>query len=106
MHLIVKCNKRHRYIGFIVKTLDKNLTKSEMVKEIRSQSGSLFQKDCTEMGIRLIRFDGTAGIIKCNYLAKEQTITLLQSIKKIEVETIATSGTIRSLIKKHMQSYL
>jgi len=82
-----------------------------MIKELRRQCSYLFNKDCDEMGIRLIRFDGTAGIIKCNHVEKENTIKLLRSIKKIttkeiEVTTLATSGTIRSLMKKHMDTSL
>lgn len=59
------------------------------------------------MGIRLIRFDGSTGIIKCNHTEKENTIKLLRSIKKIiskdvSIETLGTSGTIKALIRKHM----
>ena len=59
------------------------------------------------MNIRLIRFDGTNGIVKCNHVEKENIIKLLKSIKKvsskkIEIETVGTSGTIKALIKKHM----
>jgi len=59
------------------------------------------------MGINLIRFDGEKGILRCNHTEKENTIDLLRSIKeinseKVNFETIGTSGTIKSLIKKHM----
>ena len=82
-----------------------------MLREIRRQCKFIFNKDCREMGIRLIRFDGVAGILKCNHLEKENAIMLLKSIKKIgskdvEVVTIATSGTIRSLVKKHMANFI
>ena len=111
MYTIVKDNRRQRYIGFVVKTLEKNLNKSEMLKEIQRQCKYIFNKDCKEMGMRLIRFDGTVGILKCSHLEKENTIMLLQSIKKIEsknveVVTVATSGTIRSLVKKHMTNFI
>jgi RNase P/RNase MRP subunit POP5 len=54
------------------------------------------------MHIRLIRFDGYSGIIRCSYTEKENMIQLLQSItkidgKSIEVTPVVTSGTIRSL---------
>jgi len=82
-----------------------------MTKELQRQCNHVFNKDCNTMGIRLIRFNGKAGIIKCNHTEKENAIQLLQSIKKIaskkqEVTTIATSGTIRSLIHKHMSTDL
>jgi len=59
------------------------------------------------MGIRLIHFDGKVGILRCSHLEKEHAIELLHSIDKIsshdvDISTIATSGTIRSLMKKHM----
>lgn len=110
MYAIVKGNIRQRYIGFVVKTLDKNLNKSEILREIQRQCKYIFNKDCKEMGIRLIRFDGTTGILKCNHLEKENAIILLQSIKKMQMKkakivTFATSGTIRSLVKKHMLNF-
>ena len=82
-----------------------------MLSEIRRQCNFIFNKDCREMGIRLIRFDGAAGILKCNHLEKENAIMLLKSIKKIgskdvEVTTIATSGTIRYLVKKNIWQIL
>jgi RNase P/RNase MRP subunit POP5 len=59
------------------------------------------------MGIRLIRFDGMTGIVKCNHTEKEKTIKLLQSIvkissQKVQVETFGTSGTIKALMRKHI----
>jgi len=61
------------------------------------------------MGIYLIRFDGEKGIVRCNHIEKDNTIKLLRSIKgigtkKVSIETLGTSGTIKSLIKKHMQN--
>jgi len=59
------------------------------------------------MGIYLIRFDGRKGIVKCNHIDKDKTINLLTSIDninshKIKIKTLGTSGTIKSLIRKHM----
>jgi len=59
------------------------------------------------MGIYLIRFDGRKGIVKCNHIDKDNTINLLTSIDninshKIKIKTLGTSGTIKSLIRKHM----
>jgi len=59
------------------------------------------------MGLRLIRFDGVKGILRCNHVEKDDTIKLLKSIKsisseKVEIETVGTSGTIKSLISKYM----
>ena len=107
MYTIAKGNRRQRYIAFIVKNFDKNLNKSLILDEIRKKCNQMLKKDLKETGIRLIRFVDSTGIIKCNHLEKENTILILKSIKKlgaknVEVVPIATSGTIRSLIKKHM----
>ena len=60
------------------------------------------------MGIFLIRLNIDHGIVRCKHTEKDNTIKLLKSIKKIsdrkvEIETLGTSGTIKSLIKKHMR---
>lgn len=78
-----------------------------MINEIRKQCKVFLNKDCREIGLRLIKFDGTKGIVKCNHVEKENTIKILKSIKKIssqkvDIETVGTSGTIKTLIKKHM----
>lgn len=80
-----------------------------MVSEIRKQCKHILNKNCEEMGIRLIRFDERTGIIKCNHIEKENTIKLLKSIdkvssQKVKIETIGTSGTIKALVKKHMSN--
>jgi len=68
-----------------------------------------FNKNCGSMGIRLISFNGKYGIVRCNHTEKENTIKLLNYIKKISIndvyiETIGTSGTIKALIKKYIIS--
>ena len=62
------------------------------------------------MGLYLIRFKKDMGIVKCKHTQKENTIKLLTSIKnissnKLDVETLGTSGTIKTLIKKHMADF-
>ena len=78
-----------------------------MINVLRSKCRNMFSKECKELGIYLTRFDGETGIIKCNHIEKEKTIDLLKSIKKIssrkiEIETLGTSGTIKALEKKHL----
>ncbi len=57
-----------------------------------------------------MRFDEDKGILRCKHTEKENAIRLLKSIKKInsqqiQIQTIGTSGTIKSLIKKHLNKY-
>ena len=59
------------------------------------------------MGIFLTRINGDKGIVRCKHTEKDNTINLLTSIttiegEKVNIKTLGTSGTIKSLIKKHM----
>jgi len=85
----------------------KQFKKEDLKREIHNRCNILFDKNYREMGIRLIKFDGEKGILRCNHIEKENAITLLKSIKEIDseivnFETVGTSGTIKSLMKKHM----
>ena len=113
MYIIVKKTRRNRYICFVVKSPNKqfNIEKYEINNEIKLQCKNLFNKNCENMGIRLISFNGKKGIVKCNHIEKDNTIKLLNSIKKIssneiEILTIGTSGTIKTLIKKYISENL
>jgi len=84
-----------------------HIKKAEIIYELELQCQHLFNKNCKDMGIFLIRVDERKGIVKCNHIEKENTIKLLKSIKEIssnnvDIETVGTSGTIKTLIKKHM----
>jgi len=77
-----------------------------MISVLRSQTTSLFHSSLKEKNIFLTRFNGKKGIVRCQHTEKQDTINLLQSIteingKPVEVKTIATSGTIKSLVQKH-----
>ena len=108
MLVIIKEGRRRRYIGFKVKPLrDVVFTKTQISGEIQNSCFSIFEKDCKELGIYLVRFDDKKGIVRCKHTDKANTIKLLKSIKKIsnenvEIETLGTSGTIKALVKKHM----
>ena len=110
MYDIIKDGRRRRYIGFVIKasTRDQHIERFEIISEIKRRCRQLFSKDCKELGIYLTRFDGEKGIVRCNHIEKENTIKLLKSIRKIyshevEIETLGTSGTIKSLVRKHME---
>jgi len=103
--IIVRNKIRQRYIGFKIKSNNKTPIKSFIQKEIQRQCKSILNKESKEMGIKIIRINGNIGIIKCNHVEKNNVIMLLKSINKIgsqdvNINTIATSGTIRSLINK------
>ena len=107
MYGIVKGTRRHRYISFRVALVGNNhsLSDMELIQALRQQTHDLFSKAAKELGLWVVQFDGTTGIIKCNYQEKEHTIQLLQSLKKIgsksvTVTTSTTSGTIRGITDK------
>lgn len=110
MYGIVKGIRRHRYIKFHVKTIGRSSspTKLELIQALRTQTWDVFSKDVNEMGLWLVCFDGTTGIVKCKYQEKEHIIQLLHSLKKIgskhvELITYATSGTIRGLTQEPLE---
>lgn len=105
---IIKEGRRRRYIGFNISTIDKKpITKDDLIDAVRMKCSTLFKKDFRDMELFILRFNGEKGIIRCKHLEKENTIKLLISIekigsKKVKIDTIATSGTIKSLVNKHM----
>jgi len=107
---IIKEGRRRRYIGFKI-FLSKDITvdKKDMINALKQQCRKKLKKELKDLGIFLIRFDGHLGIVRCNHIEKDNTIDLLNSLnyvssQKVKIETIGTSGTIKSLIKKHMNN--
>jgi RNase P/RNase MRP subunit POP5 len=82
-----------------------------VISEIKKHCKKMFNRDYKNLGLYLIRYkEEGIGIIRCKHTEKENTIKLLSNIKKIgliktNIDTIATSGTIKSLICKHMSKY-
>jgi RNase P/RNase MRP subunit POP5 len=99
---------RNRYIAFIIHTKNEiDLQRNEVIKSIQQHCYQTYQKSCKSYGFFVTRFQNNTGILRCNHTEKNRAITLLRSIqhvntKKVEIETLGTSGTIKSLIKKHL----
>lgn len=109
MSHITKEGRRQRYIGFQITTKAKQqpIDRSIMIATLRKQCQYLFNMECTTLGMYLTKFDGEQGIVRCNHREKDRTIQVLISISEIAshqvtIETLGTSGTIKSLMKKHM----
>jgi len=98
---IIKDGRRRRYIGFKITDIkDKTILKSDLIDEFRKQN----KKD-----LYVVRFNGEAGIVRCSHMQKDNSINFLKNLKKInnqnvKIDTLGTSGTIKSLIKKHMSN--
>jgi RNase P/RNase MRP subunit POP5 len=106
---IVKEGSRKRYIGFHITNNSDKVEKKDIVHIVRKNCKNLFDKDVKDLGIYVIKFNGTYGIVRCKHTEKENTIKLLTNIKnvaseKVEIKTLGTSGTIKSLMKKHMKN--
>lgn len=105
---IVKEGRRRRYIGFTLSSKE-NIEKNDLIFELQKKCSIMYNKNYKEMGIFLVRFNDGEGIIRCKHIEKENTIKLLNSIDKVtkykvNIETLGTSGTIKTLIRKHMQN--
>ena len=98
---------RPRYILFSIssdETLN-NISRNDMIACLRLFCKELFNGSLKEKRFFLTRFNGKHGILRCQHTEKQAAINLLQSIKSINdkavhIKTIATSGTIKTLIKK------
>jgi RNase P/RNase MRP subunit POP5 len=104
VHPIVKGTRRHRYIGFHVacENEDSLLTKTDLIQALRKHTPILFSKNTKELGFWIVQFDGTNGILKCNYQEKDHGMQLLHSLKiigtkPVTITTQVTSGTIHGL---------
>jgi RNase P/RNase MRP subunit POP5 len=105
--IIIKGDNRQRYIGFLVESKKHKsaIHRSEINKVLRRQCTCLFSKDCKELGILLIRFDGVHGILRCRHRETDHAMRLLTSIHQVGTQpvtimTVGTAGTIRSLTRK------
>ena len=99
---------RPRYILFTISKEEKmfQISRNEMIASLRLYCMKLFNCSLKEKKFYLTRFNGEKGIFRCKHTEKQSAITLLQSISKINdqpvtITTIATSGTIKTLLKKH-----
>ncbi len=110
---IIKEGRRQRYIGFQITSQAKQspIDRSAMIGALRRQCQQLFDTECKVLGIYLTKFNGTLGVVRCSHLEKDRTIQVLTSIseiasRRVTIETLGTSGTIKSLMKKHMVNTL
>ena len=109
----MKGTRRHRYITFHVVCEGENplIAHTEFIQALRRLTVELFSKDFKELGLWVVQFDGTQGILKCRYTEKERAIHLLCSLKRIgmkpvTVTTLSTSGTISGLKDKKQNKLL
>jgi len=106
--IIAVTHFRRRYIAFKIHSEnDVSFHRLQIIKAIQDTCMKSHHTSCKTFDFFLTRFQHNTGILRCFHKEKNRAIALLQSIKFIEdtaitIETIATSGTIKSLIKKHL----
>lgn len=103
----MKGTRRHRYIFFKVSYDQAHgfASQKELLQALRQCAYEQFLKNIKELGLWIVRFDGTTGILKCQYQETENVKQLLKSLKNlgtkpVVVTTHATSGTIHGLTEE------
>ncbi|OYT29547.1 hypothetical protein B6U98_01930 [Thermoplasmatales archaeon ex4572_165] len=100
--------KRNRYIAFTI-FADESLSfqRYELIKTIQTHCYQKYHTSYKTYGFFLTRFKDNKGIFRCDHTEKERAISFLKSIEAINthnvsIETLGTSGTMKALIRKHL----
>lgn len=97
---------RKRYIAFQIQS-STIFQRNQVIKAIQKTCYEHYDQPCTTYDFFLTRYKDNIGILRCYHTEKDRAIELLTSINTIQqqsvtITTIATSGTIKTLIKKHL----
>jgi RNase P/RNase MRP subunit POP5 len=98
---IVRGMKRRRYIGFHIQS-DTVIHRSDFFAALTAHCEKQCIGDMAQFGIKLIRYNGTYGIIRCTHLNKDTVQEIISTLtvighQTVLIETMGTSGTIRGL---------
>ncbi|MGA3199161.1 MAG: Rpp14/Pop5 family protein [Halobacteriota archaeon] len=97
-----------RYVAFTLNSEEPVRTR-DLQAEIFDAAKSLFgDVGVSKLGIKVVMFDGTKGLVRCRYQHVSELQATLASIGKIEnnrvgVTVVGTSGTIKAAIEKYLQ---
>jgi ribonuclease P/MRP protein subunit POP5 len=98
----------YRYIAFRL-SFEEPISARDLQTEIARTAKSLFgDVGVSKLNVRVVAFDGTQGLVRCNIRHVPELQAVLASIGKIKsnrvcVTTIGTSGTIKAAIEKYLQ---
>jgi ribonuclease P/MRP protein subunit POP5 len=98
----------YRYIAFRM-SFEKPVGVLELQTEIARTSKSLFGDiGVSKLSVRVVAFDGSKGLVRCDFRCVMELQVVLASIgkirnKRVRVTTIGTSGTIKTAIEKYLQ---
>ena len=99
----------YRYVAFRL-SFENPLNAYEIETAIAKTARSLFgDVGVSEFSLRVVAFDGTKGLVRCDYRHVSEVQAILASIGKIRnnrvrVTSIGTSGTIQAAIEKYLQT--
>jgi ribonuclease P/MRP protein subunit POP5 len=97
--------KRKRYIVFNVDSED-DFTKNELSSAIWREALSLFgDAETSDLGIALLEFDGSQGLLRCNHDSVESVRAVLASLRGVKrtravLHVLGVSGTVKAAIEK------
>ncbi len=98
----------YRYVAFRL-SFEDPIKARDLETEIARTAKSLFgDVGVSKLSVRVVAFDGTKGLVRCDFRHVPEVQAVLASIGKIKnnrvcVTTIGTSGTIKAAIEKYLQ---
>jgi len=97
-----------RYVAFTLSS-EQPVRTRDLQTGISDAAKSLFgDVGVSKLGIKVVMFDGTKGLVRCRYQHASELQATFASIGKIEnnrvrVTVVGTSGTIKAAIEKYLQ---
>ncbi|MFP4655914.1 MAG: Rpp14/Pop5 family protein [Methanohalobium sp.] len=101
---------RKRYLAFELIS-EESVTREELIKEIFSCAGSLIgDLGSSECNIRLLSFENSKGIIRCNHNTTEKTRASLATVtniggKQAVIHILGISGTVKGATTKYLKGF-
>jgi ribonuclease P/MRP protein subunit POP5 len=98
----------YRYVAFKL-SFEDPIGERDLQTEIKRTAKSLYgDVGVSKLSIRVVAFDGTKGLVRCDFRHVLEVQAALASIGKIKnsrvcVTTLGTSGTIKAAIEKYLQ---
>jgi ribonuclease P/MRP protein subunit POP5 len=98
----------YRYVAFRL-SFEDPIKARDLQTEIARTAKSLFgDVGVSKLNVRVVAFDGTKGLVRCDFRHVPEVQAVLASIGKIKntrvcVTTMGTSGTIKAAIEKYLQ---
>jgi len=99
---------KNRYVAFTIWS-EGHVASNSFVKALNEASLGLFgATGVSTVAIKLMRFDGFKGLLRCNYRHVDQVRAILASLSHVDdvrvcVVVLGTAGSIKSATEKYLQ---